>query len=249
MEVFSRGLAPWALALMLLLAARSVGFAEAELVIGSCHLPPLSTPHGDGVLDLLCLEAFRRVGRGARVAHLPCERSLLQADQGLIDGDILRVAGLEARYPSLVQVPEPLFTVDFTCFATRRDLTVDSLDDLLPLRVGYILGWKILEDRVRAARVERVREPDALFAMLAENRVDVVVYERVTGAWLVRSQGHAAIRAMERPLFSTPQFLYLHRRHAALTGPLAEALAAMRAEGRFEALLRGAGLAPGPGGN
>lgn len=254
MDAFSRParnprrLAPWvSTLLLLLLTARTAVGAEADLVIGSCHLPPLSTEQADGLLDQLCQEAFRRVGRGVRVQRLPCERSLLQADQGHTDGDILRIAGLESRYPSLVRVPEPLFTVEFSCFVTRRDLNIASPEDLRPLRVGYILGWKILEDNVQAARVERVREPEALFAMLADGRVDVVIYERITGAWLIKAWGLARIHALEPPLFSTPQFLYLHRRHAALVQPLAEALAAMRAEGRFEELARQHGLPPRKG--
>jgi polar amino acid transport system substrate-binding protein len=174
-----------------------------------------------------------------------CERSLLNADSGAIDGDILRVREVVGpRYPNLVGVPEMLYSLPMSCFTARRDVRVSGLADLHSLRVGYIIGWKILEDRVKAAEVLRVRGPEQLFPLLAEGRADGVIYERLTGQRMVQDMGLKDIRAIEPPLLVTPQYLTLHQRHQALVEPLAAALRAIKADGSYDQAFRAAGVDP-----
>lgn len=217
---------------------------DCEIVIGSCHRPPLSTAHGTGIMDRVTMESFRRIGRMACVVPLPCERSLLSADDGTTDGDILRVpAVIAGRYRNLITLPEPGYHFSFQGFATRPDLKIGGLKDLEPLRVGFVLGWKILEERVKAAEVVRVRGPEVLFPLLAAGKADLVIYERLTGLVGMREMGVPG-RAVEPPLLVTPQHLVLNRRHAALVEPLAKALRAMKADGTYTAAFRAEGFEP-----
>lgn len=242
-----RGLAAGLAAALALLAPPAARAADpdCEIVIGSCHRAPLSTAEGSGIIDRIAIEAFRRVGKRACVSALPCERSLLNADSGVIDGDLLRVRDIGgSRYPNLVSVPEMLYSLPMSCFAARRDLRVSDFDDLRALRVGYIIGWKILEDRVKAGEVLRVRGPEQLFPLLAEGRADTVIYERLTGQRIVQDMGLRDVRAIEPPLLVTPQYLTLHRRHRALVEPLAAALRALKADGGYDQAFRAAGVSP-----
>jgi polar amino acid transport system substrate-binding protein len=238
----------WFAAVALLLAgsppAEAAEAAESScpIVIGSCHRPPLSTADAGGILDRLVVEAFRRVGLTACVTSLPCERSLLNANQGVTDGDILRVPAIvEYGYPNLMIVPEPFYRFDFQGFAVRSDLVVRGWEDLKPLRVGFVLGWKILEDRVQAAEVMRARGAEQLFPLLVDRKTDVVIYERLTGLELVRSAGYGGVRLLEPPLLTVDQFLVLNRRHAALAEPLAAAIRSMKADGSYDGAFRAAG--------
>ena len=235
------------LALVLMLLVSMPLHAEepaCEIVIGSCHRAPLSA-EGNGIIDKLVVEAFQRIGKRACVSALPCERSLMNADSGIIDGDILRIPEVIAtRYPHLVGVAEPLYSFPMSCFALRKDVRVRSLGDLLPLRVGHILGWKILEDQVKATQVLRVRGPEELFPLLNEDRADVVIYERLTGLKAADELGMKQIRVLDPPLIVVPQYLVLHQQHRALIEPLATALRAMKADGSYARAFRNAGVDP-----
>ena len=216
-----------------------------QIVIGSCHRPPLSLAENAGIIDRIAVEAFRRVGLQACIEPLPCERSLLNADGGQIDGDILRIpATIASRYPNLVGVPETLYAMPMSGFVKRKDLSPKSLGDLAPLRVGFILGWKILEDGVKATDTLRVRGPEELFPLLNDGKADVVIYDRFTGLHLIKELGLEGIRVLDPPLIVTPQYLVLHRRHEHLTVPLAEALRAIKADGSYAEAFRRAGYAP-----
>lgn len=229
----------------LLVAPACASPPSCQIVIGSCHQPPLSNATGTGILDRLVVEAFRRVGRAACIEPLTCERSLRNADNGATDGDLLRIpSAVAASAPNLVAVPEPLYRVVMYGFALDPGLRIGGLDDLTRLRVGYILGWKILEDRVRAADTLRVRGPEELFALLPGNKADLVIYERLTGIQLTRDMNLTGVRLLEPPLVNTPQHLMLNGRHRQLVEPLAAALRAMKTEGAYAAAFGAAGYQP-----
>lgn len=226
-------------------AAPAFAAGKCEIVIGSCHRPPLSTPDGTGIVDRLAIEAFGRIGRTACITPLPCERSLVSANDGITDGDILRIVGqVEGRYPNLHAVPETLYDLPMQAFAKRRDLTIRGFDDLKSLRVGFILGWKILEERVQARETLRVRGPEVLFPLLADDKVDTVIYEPITGIAQIRELGLAGIHPVEPPLLTTRQHIVLNRKHAALMEPLAEAIRRIKADGTYAKAFRDAGFEP-----
>lgn len=222
------------------------GAAEpgCQIVIGSCQSAPLSTPEGTGILDRVAIEAFKRIGYQACIESQPCERSLRNADSGATDGDLLRVsAAVLPKAPNLQAVPEVIYILPSSAFTARPDLQVRGFGDLLPLRVGYVLGWKRLEENVRATEVLRVRGPEELFALLADNKADIVIYERSAGLHLLRGLGRNDIRVIDPPLVVVPTHLILNRKHEALLEPLAAALRAMKADGSYAARFRDAGVA------
>jgi polar amino acid transport system substrate-binding protein len=80
-----------------------------------------------------------------------------------------------------------------------------------------------------------VRDNAALFAMLAADRVDVVLINRWVG-YLAARQAGLAVRVQEPALLRVPMFIYLHRQHEALAPRLAKALAEVRADGTWQRL-------------
>ncbi|GFK93569.1 hypothetical protein NNJEOMEG_01403 [Fundidesulfovibrio magnetotacticus] len=231
--------------LLLLALLAFPGQTSAEtLRIGATSAPPISQPDGNGRLDRILDEAFRRAGLEARFVTLPSERSLREADAGMLDGDNNRVAGLEATYSNLVRVSESNMNYEFMAFAASSNVRVESWADLERLSVGHIVGWKIVEENLRAASVTKVATAEELFRLLAGGRVDVVIYHRLGGEHYVNTLGLQGVRPLEPPLAVRPMYLYLNRRHEALAEPLAQALRAMKADGRHAALLAGERPAP-----
>lgn len=226
-------LSVWALALFL---GHGTALAQQPLLLCTTDAPPLSLPDGSGMLDAIVQEAFRRAGQPVSLVITPSERGLINANTGVADGDINRIAGLAKSYPNLVQVAEPNMSYEFVAFA-KRPLALAGWDSLKSYKVGYITGWKILEENVRAANVTRVDTPRQLFALLAQDRVDLVLYERWTGEHLLRELQLADARVLDPPLARRDMFLYLNARHAALAPRVAAALKAMKADGTYAAIV------------
>jgi polar amino acid transport system substrate-binding protein len=219
-----------------LLLALPVALAAEKpvLVLNDTNDPPFTTADRSGFLDVIASEAFRRVGVELRLVKLPPERGLINANAGIEDGDLTRIAGLEKQYPNLVRVPEKLVDWEFMAFSKNASIS-SSWPVLRQHSVGHIKGWKIYEQNLATAEhVTTADDAEQLFRLLDLDRIEVALYERSLGTALVKQQGLKGVRLLAPPLATREMFIYLHRRHTLLAPRLAEALRAMKREGFYE---------------
>lgn len=198
-----------------------------------------NTPLDRRALQDLSQEAFRRAGVELRLVNLPSERSLHAANLGEVDGEGLRIAGLTAQYPNLVQVPERYVGISFVAFARDATIRLDNgWESLKPYSVAYIGGWKMFEANASAARVvNKVDKPEQLFRMLDGGRIDLALYTRADGVALVKGMGLSAIAPVVPALKDVDMYLYLNRKHEALVPKIAKALRDMKADGSYNRIL------------
>lgn len=216
------------------------------LVLNDTNEAPYTTADGTGFLDAVAGEAFRRAGVGLKLVRLPAERALINANNGLEDGDLTRIAGLDAQYPNLVRVPEKLLDWNFSAFGKIPALPA-RWDEIRKRSVAHIRGWKIYERELAGAKqILTAEDPAQLFRLLQLDRVEVVLYERWMGQSLVARQGMQGVYALKPPLAEREMFIYLNKRHAALAPKIAEALRAIKAEGLYDRLYREKVLAWAP---
>ncbi|MHB1216307.1 MAG: substrate-binding periplasmic protein [Thiobacillus sp.] len=216
--------------------ARAAGLPV--LIINDTNAPPFTAPDQSGFLDAVVGEAFRRAGVKLKLVKLPAERALLNANAGIEDGDMARIAGLETQYPNLIRVPEKVLDWSFAAFSRDASLS-GNWESIRQQQVGHIRGWKIYEQQLAGApHVLSVDDAGQLFRLLDRNRVKVALYARWMGEALMRQQGIEGIHALEPPLATREMFIYLHKRHAAIVPRLAAALRAIKAEGLYDRLYR-----------
>ncbi len=198
-----------------------------------------NTPLDRKALQELSQEAFRRIGVDFKLVSLPSERSLHSANQGEVDGEGLRVAGLSSQYSNLIQVPERYIGVSFVAFAKDATIKLDNgWDSLKPYSVAFITGWKMFEANASGARVvNKVDKPEQMFRMLDGGRVDLALYTRADGIALARSMGLASIAPLFPSLKEVDMYLYLNKKHEALAPKLAQALRDMKADGTYNRIL------------
>ncbi|HEX8989175.1 MAG TPA: hypothetical protein VF816_14550 [Rhodocyclaceae bacterium] len=148
-------------------------------------------------------EAFRRIGGEARIVRIESsERALINANNGVDDGVVPRIKGLEASYPNLVRVPEKVYENDFVAIALRFRFATPDWESLAPYQVAYMIGWKIFDQNLGGRQnVTQVKTADQLFSLLQQDRTDVILYERwrgfgrpaiwacPSGSWNRRSRG------------------------------------------------------------
>lgn len=202
-----------------------------------------NTPLDRKALAQLAEEACKRIGVGFKLVSLPSERSLLSANQGEVDGEGLRVAGLEESYSHLLRVPERFIGISFVAFATNPAITLsEGWASLQPHRVAFINGWKMFEANATGARVvHRLDKAEQLFQMLAAGRIDLALYTRADGLALVRQLGLSGITPLAPALRDVDMYLYLHQKHQNLVPRLAKALREMKADGSHQRILAAIG--------
>ena len=224
------------LAIAFLLLLPSALYA-GPLFLSTSHNPPHSTPDSRGTEDLVLKEAFRRIGYQINIVHLPSKRCLVNANNGIDDGLFARVEGMEAGYPNLVMVPEPVATFEFAVFS-KHDIPVNGWNSLKPYRTGIVTGWKILEKNLaQIPSLTLVTNKKSLFAMLESGRLDAAVFDWTEGEALLSKGKPSTIRPIKPLLAKRDMYVYMNKRHAALVGRLSNALKDMKRDGTFQRIV------------
>ncbi|MFO7730653.1 MAG: transporter substrate-binding domain-containing protein [Spirochaetia bacterium] len=223
--------------LMLLIVLSAVYGNENKFYISTSYKNLLSNPEQRGMLDRIMDEAFHRIGLEAKIVFTRTEKSLVDVNAGLLDGELNRIAGMEAEYTNLVQVPEPNMTMHFVAFA-KQDFQIDGWESIRNLYIGIVKGWKILEQNTADfPRRTLVPSEIELFTMLHKDRLDVALYSKLTGYAALEEMNYDEIFHLEPPLASRKMYLYVHKRHSALVPEIAEALKSMKEDGTYEKIV------------
>ncbi len=231
-----RALSCVCLSVLLVLCLGGKTYARV-LVLNTFDIYPYSAPGGTGCLDRVVKEAFRRIGQKVKIVWLPSERALVNADRGIDDGDFVRVAGIEKKYHNLVRVPEKLCEFEFAAFA-KTPVKITGWRSLKPYNVAIPRGAAILEKKVSQFRsLEEVNDQKALFSMVMNGRVDVIIYDRLQARGLMSRFGMKGIRQYGPVLEKCPMYLYMNRRYAALVPRLDKAIRQMKKDGAFRRIM------------
>ncbi|HEC13860.1 MAG TPA: transporter substrate-binding domain-containing protein [Acidiferrobacteraceae bacterium] len=209
-------------------------YADALLSITSGRNEPFVNPDHSGFYDLIVKNMFQRIGIEAKTVLLPSERSLINANTGVDDGNIARIKGIEKKYSNLIMVPEKVIVFDFVAFARNKQLRVKDWKDLEPYNVTFINGWKIFEKKVKYYKsLVRARDPEQLFGLLNNNRVDIALYDRWSGLWWLKQKPEKKYY-LQPPIASFDLYLYINKKHKDLVPGLSRALKAMKTDGTYK---------------
>ena len=210
---------------------------EPVFRISTSYQNLLSNSEGTGMLDRILKEAFQRIGIKAEIIYTPTEKSLVDVNAGLLDGELNRIEGMELSYPNLVRVPEPNMVMNFVAFSTRS-IPIQNWDSIRDFYLGIVKGWKILEDKTQGfPRVVYVPSEVELFTMLHKGRIDLALYADLTGYAVLADLGFKEIFALAPPLEMRYMYLYVHKKHRDKVELIADALRVMKQDGTYDALV------------
>lgn len=219
------------------LLALAPAHAAQTLILNTAYLAPVTSPDKTGYLDLVYQEIARRTGLNIVIQPLSGERALLNANEGIDDGDVCRIAGMEKNYPNLVRVPELLMSAQIKVFSRDADFVVTGADSLKPYDVAILTGWKIVEKTVVGTRsLFNLETFEQMFEMLDKGRVDLAIAEEMMSRQVIRSLGLRSIRVLNPALLEVDWYLYLNKKHADLVPRLAKAIREMRQDGTLRKL-------------
>lgn len=210
---------------------------ESILTISTSYKSLLSNPQQTGMLDRIVKEAFSRIGCTAEIVFSPTEKSIVNVNEGLLDGELNRIEGMEQNFSNLVRVPEPNMTMHFVAFS-KRPYDIDGWESIKDLQIGIVRGWKILEENTADfPNVTLVPTETELFTMLKKDRLDVALYAMLTGYEQIKQRGLEGIAHLEPSLASRNMYLYMHKEHRHLVELLAGALRRMKQDGTYDRII------------
>jgi len=219
---------------IILLVSNTIVAGEALVISNGATKSPMHREHFDGFVDLVLLEALKRIDHKMDIRGLPNERSLMNANRGLIDGEAQRISGMENNYPNLIRVPEKIMDWQFVVFSKKNINTSEGWKSLMPYTTAFITGWKIFEYNVPIkTSVMAVKNEEIMFTLLQRDRIDIVLYELWQGLDFIKKHNYNDIKVSSPPIANREMFTYLHKKHARLVPKLAQALKDMKNDGTY----------------
>lgn len=186
------------------------------------------------IAEQVMREAYRRLGLNLIVHKLPGERTLVQANDGKMDGELYRKLGMEREYPNLVIVPVPLQTYEIVIFTRGTTFVVSGWESLRPYTLGFVRGIKIVQENTQGMRIEAVPTMPLAFEKMMMGRTDLVLGNRLSGMAAIKAMNLEGVTVLEPPLASFPVYHYLHKRHEALVPDLTRVLRQMQTDKTIE---------------
>jgi len=209
-------------------------FAAQNFNLNITLSEPLGTPERNGFLNQVVEGMLKSINYQPNYEYVFEARGLRNLNEGIDDGNLPRVAGLEKSFPNIRMVPGKVMDFDFQVFSKNKKIKIQGWNSFDSLDVAFVKGWKILEKNIKAKSVTTVPTVQHLFKLLENNRVDIVIYERWQGVGIAKSLGFTDIKPVEPPLVTKEMFLYVNKKHEGIIPSLSKALKQMKSNGQYQ---------------
>ncbi len=164
-------------------------------------------------------EAYSKLGYTIDFEFLQSEAALKQSNQGVTDGEMVRVVGMEKKYPNLIPVPVPYIVAENVLFA-KQDWAkkIYEWDDLIPIvkdksDIGLRIGLKKGENQLNSRNLPYTgfKTIEEALKSLSEGKTSLIYEECLTGSAALKKLAIKNVKALEPPLDSVGLYHYVHK--------------------------------------
>lgn len=178
-------------------------------------------------------QAYKSIGIDVRIVEYPALRAIISANQGEVDGELIRVKGIDATYTDLIMIPVPLAAMEGVVFTKNADFEVAGFESLRPYKITFRRGVNFAENGTKGMNRVILDSLEQAFLLLHRERVDVVITPRLTGLDTLSKLPFKEIKILEPPLIQTSFYHYLNKKHEALVPKITAVFQEMHDDGRI----------------
>ncbi|WP_105255778.1 substrate-binding periplasmic protein [Pseudoalteromonas sp. T1lg75] len=225
----------------LLLVAIFCALGNASAATNSTKMTfnkPADTAQARFVIDLMT-HAYARLGYELAIIDFAHPLALAAADKGELDGQLGRIANIEARYENLVRVDFPLFKFELFMLTRCHYCSLQELSRVA-IRNGYPVTEQYLHSNNFSGQIIKLESVTAQLNLLAQHKVDAVVlldFHLKPGAHYRAEQPFT-----RHHLQNYYSYHYVHKRHADKIPKLLAVLQGLEASGVVAQLRKKHGL-------
>ncbi len=171
----------------------------------------------------IIMQAYKMLGHAVEIEVVPAKRGIVAANQGASDGELIRIDGISANFPNLIQVPVPIINAA-TSVITSKSSRFQPMEwnDLKSVEFAIPLGVQILRMRTKGMGGITVSSAEALLKMVDRERIMAAVMPLTMALKFPKLIDK--LRIVEPPIEVTPLYHYVHKKHRKIVPELARVL-------------------------
>lgn len=211
------------------------------MITFTTHITPDSIAYKSTYL--LLNEAFHRIGYDFSLQTLPGKRSLIEANNGVFDGEAHRFAGLNDNneFPNLIKVPVSLLIITNAMFSKRVTSITNSWQDISKYRVTVQRGslWLTKMAKEYAKEVHELETSKQMLNFVIYGRADIALMSTETSELLTTKEfKNSGIKQIGPVLSRLAIYSFVHKKNKDLAPKLADALQEMKLDGSYQKLIK-----------
>ncbi len=195
------------------------GFAsEKKIFLTSAEYPPYygEKLENQGFVTEVIREAFKRVGYEVKVKFFPWARCEMMAKKGYFDGMFPPWHTKErAKWFVFSNPIPPPNTIGFYKQKDKK-ITFKTYQDLMPYRIGSVLGYSYPEDFMKTdLRNNKSYTDEMLITKLVQGRIDLALIDKIQAEYLLKTKfpkQSDKFEFMEPPIEIKQQHLVISKR-------------------------------------
>lgn len=219
-----------------LCAGRSLTFSTIE----GAHF-------GAPIIEVLT-RAYRRLGYTITLEKMSAQRALIDAGQGLYDGELFRTSLVDHMYPDLIMVDVPCYEVDVRIYLPQEKRFPVSGWESLPK--GYTLvspfGIKYTDRIIRdnSLTATFVKTPEDAVGFVLSGKADFTFSTANMDEFIRARHLEDKLVRLDPPVDRVKIFHYLHKKNADLVPLIRDVLKAMHEDGTIAGIVPPWGKTP-----
>ena len=182
--------------------------------------------------ELVLAEAYGRLNINVEFVTYPGARSIIEANNGRVDGDAVRLETVLKQYTNLKKVPVPLFYAELSAFVHKDyKSNISDWDSLDGRSLTTIRGFKFVEQKLAGQSMRIVKTSAEAVGLVENNRVEIAILNLFLGQMAIAEIDAEHVKVIDPPLSRMPAYHLLHKKHEALIPKLTAVLKDMETSG------------------
>jgi len=217
--------------LLLLLAVPTVSYGEVRISTLNSHMPRIQ------VSEKVMGRIYKQLQIPWRLLRIPTDDALHGANSGVVDGELVRIKGVENTLNRLQRIPYPIGTARVVAYTLKEAEAIQGLADLAGKRLALIRGVALTDKLAQGLEKRYADTIEGGFRMLDNRQADVVVTFQLDIERFLESEDKVGNYVSSKPLVQADLFHYIHKRNGELIERLSRHMKRLKQSGELQQMI------------
>lgn len=223
-------------ALLVTVLMSSHGWAKEVTVSTFEH----DTPQIDVSIKVMA-SIYQRIGYDIKIIRFPGKRSIVEANLGSVDAELVRIKNIETQATNLIRIPYAIGSLTAMAITRTGQAKVVGMAGLIDKRVGILRGVELSERITKNLDRQILNSIESLFSILLSGRVDLILFPELDALEYIKTHKlEGKIIISDNPIFSVPLYHFVHKDSKELADQLIAEMKEMEERGELKALIKAA---------